>query len=91
MVIAKPDYSALKVIEFTYSASKEELLAVPEILPTTEPEIGQVKYTVAETDLPLLHVTTKPARYGLKADLHMETASTADRYYDYQLFVKVIE
>jgi len=51
-VITKPDYSALKVIEFTYSASKEELLAVPEILPTTEPEIGQVKYTVAETDLP---------------------------------------
>jgi len=51
---------------------------------------AQEDYTGVQ-DLPLLHVTTKPARYGLKVDLYMETAPTADRYYDYQLFVKVIE
>jgi len=41
--------------------------------------------------LPLLHITTKPARYGLKVELYMESAPSADRNFDYQLFVKAVE
>ena len=41
--------------------------------------------------LPLLHITTKPARYGLKVELYMESAPDADRNFDYQLFVKAVE
>jgi len=38
--------------------------------------------------VPLLHVTTKPARYGLKLDLKMSTAPAANRTFTYQLFKK---
>ena len=41
--------------------------------------------------LPLLHIVTKPARYGLKVELYMESAPSADRSFDYQLFVKSVE
>ena len=41
--------------------------------------------------IPLLHITTKPARYGLKVELYMESAPAADRNFDYQLFAKAVE
>jgi len=41
--------------------------------------------------LPLLHITTKPARYGLKIELVMSSAPAADRSFDYQLFVKAVK
>jgi len=47
-------------------------------------------YTGVQT-LPLLHVTTKPAIYGLKIELVMNTAPSANRSFDYQLFVKAVK
>jgi len=41
--------------------------------------------------LPLLHITTKPARYGLKIELVMSSAPSANRSFDYQLFVKAVK
>jgi len=41
--------------------------------------------------IPLLHITTKPARYGLKVELYMSSAPSADRNFDYQLFAKAVE
>ena len=41
--------------------------------------------------IPLLHITTKPARYVLKVELYMESAPAADRNFDYQLFAKAVE
>jgi len=41
--------------------------------------------------IPLLHITTKPARYGLKVELYMESAPAANRSFDYQLFVKAVD
>lgn len=47
-------------------------------------------YSGAQT-IPLLHITTKPARYGLKVELYMASAPSANRSFDYQLFVKAVE
>jgi len=41
--------------------------------------------------LPLLHITTKPAKYGLKIELVMNTVPSANRSFDYQLFVKSVK
>ena len=51
---------------------------------------AQETYSDAQ-DLPLLHITTKPAKYGLKVELTMDSAPAADRSFDYQLFVKAVE
>jgi len=50
---------------------------------------AEVAYTGAQT-VPLLHITTKPARYGLKIELVMSAAPAANRSFDYQLFKKSI-
>jgi len=47
-------------------------------------------YTGAQS-IPLLHVTTKPSRYGLKVELVMSSAPSANRSFDYQLFVKAVQ
>jgi len=39
---------------------------------------------------PLIHITTKPARYALKIELTMSSAPGANRSFAYQLFKKVI-
>jgi len=53
-------------------------------------QYAEETYSGAQS-LPLLHITTKPARYGLKVELYMESAPSADRSFDYQLFVKAVE
>jgi len=50
---------------------------------------AEVAYTGAQT-VPLLHIITKPARYGLKIELVMSSAPAANRSFDYQLFKKSI-
>ena len=44
-----------------------------------------------EQSLPALYIVTKPSRYGVKVDLVMDSAPSADRSFDYQLFVKAAE
>jgi len=51
---------------------------------------AEEKYSDVQA-IPLLHITTKPARYGLKVELYMESAPAANRTFDYQLFVKAVE
>jgi len=51
---------------------------------------AQETYTGVQ-DLPLLHITTKPSRYGLKIELVMSSAPSANRSFDYQLFVKSVK
>jgi len=51
---------------------------------------AQETYTGTQ-DIPLLHLTTKPARYGLKVELVMSSAPSANRSFDYQLFVKAVK
>ena len=48
---------------------------------------AQDTYSGAQA-LPMLFVVTKPARYGLKIDLCMETAPAADRHFKFQWFRK---
>lgn len=48
---------------------------------------AQETYSNAQT-LPMLFITTKPARYGLKIDLYMAAAPAADRSFAYQWFRK---
>jgi hypothetical protein len=50
---------------------------------------AEVAYSDVQT-VPLLHITTKPARYGLKIELVMSSAPAANRSFDYQLFKKSI-
>jgi len=51
-----------------------------------------VKYAeetyVAPIDPPLLHITTKPAKYGLVLEIVMNAPPSGTRSLDYQLFVK---
>jgi len=50
---------------------------------------ADVTYTGAQ-DVPLLHIVTKPAKYGLKVEAKMASAPAANRSFDYQLFKKSI-
>jgi len=50
---------------------------------------AEVAYSGVQA-VPLLHITTKPARYGLKIELVMSAAPAANRAFDYQLFKKSI-
>jgi len=51
---------------------------------------AQETYTGTQ-DIPLLHLTTKPARYGLKVELVMSSAPSGNRSFDYQLLVKAVK
>jgi len=44
-------------------------------------------YTGIQT-LPLLHILTKPSKYGIKIEVVMSSAPASNRSFDYQLFVK---
>ncbi len=50
---------------------------------------AEVAYSGVQS-VPLLHITTKPARYGLKIELVMSAAPAANRAFDYQLFKKSV-
>jgi len=50
---------------------------------------AEATYSNAQS-VPLLHITTKPARYGLKIEITMDSAPAADRNFDYQLFKKAV-
>jgi len=41
--------------------------------------------------LPMLYIVTKPARYGLKLEIVMQTAPSSDRNFDYQFFIKSVK
>jgi len=41
--------------------------------------------------LPLLHVISKPARYGLKLEIAMDTAPSVDKVFRFQLFIKSVK
>jgi len=47
-------------------------------------------YTGTQT-IPLLHILTKPGKYGIKIELVMNSAPSANRSFDYQLFVKTVK
>jgi len=55
----------------------------------TAVKYAETTYSGAQS-IPLLHITTKPARYGLKVELVMSAAPAANRSFDYQLFKKSI-
>jgi len=57
---------------------------------------GEYKKYAEETytgvqSLPALHILTKPSKYGIKIELEMPSAPSADRSFDYQLFVKAVK
>jgi len=58
--------------------------------PVDYKKYAEETYSDAQS-LPMLFLTTKPARYGIKIELTMDSAPSADRSFKYQLFQKVIE
>lgn len=57
------------------------------VTPVSYKLYAQETYTGAQT-MPMLFIITKPARYGLKIDLYMESAPAANRSFPWQWFRK---
>jgi len=57
------------------------------VTPVDYKKYAEYTYSGAQS-LPMLHVLTRPARYGLKIDLTMDAAPAADRSFQYQFFRK---
>jgi len=58
-----PDYSALKFLSVTYQPPQETLLVTPITLPTSEPAVPQVSYTVMSGDLPSINISLYQKKY----------------------------
>ena len=69
---------SIKIVEYMQIASGGSLI-----------KYAEATYTGA-VDPPLVHITTKPAKYGLKVELTMSTAPSANRSFAYQLFKKIV-
>jgi len=57
------------------------------VTPVSYVNYAEETYSGAQA-LPMLFITTKPARYGLRIQLRMDTAPAADRSFPYQWFRK---
>jgi len=66
----------------------EEAMSI--VTPVSYVNYAEETYTGVQT-LPMLFITTKPARYGLRVNLRMDTAPAADRSFPYQWFRKRVE
>jgi hypothetical protein len=56
MTRLNPAFTSLKTLNITYQTPQETLLGTPETLPTSEPATPQIRYTVAESDLPTFNM-----------------------------------
>jgi len=56
MVRLTPALTSRKILNISYAAPQETLLAVPETLPTAEPSVPQIGYTVETADLPAFNM-----------------------------------
>jgi len=64
--------------------------AMSVVTPVSYKDYAREEYA-GPVDLPLLYIHMRPARYGLRINLTMDTAPAADRSLPYQLFIRAVE
>ena len=80
-----PNFTSLKKLVIGYKTPYENLQSTPTPLPTAEPSVGQIVYTVSADDLPTLSVTPESKMIVALMYAGGKNTDTATRYVSWRI------